>query len=120
MRAIDRLLKVAGTDRKIYKKVTIKGEDFSFWMTPLTIAQQQTAQKLAASDDANDFAIQLLVTKALDESSQPMFQQDAIPLLKRSIEKAEVEKLLLALIQVDEESEEVAPVTDIKSSRKAA
>ena len=61
MRAIDRLLKVAGTDRKIFKEVEIKGEDFSFWMKPLTIAEQQAAQKQAKSDDANDFAIQLLI-----------------------------------------------------------
>lgn len=119
MRAIDRLLKVAGTDRKIFKEVTIKGEDFSFYMKPLTIAEQQSAQKLAKTDDANDFALQLLVKKALDQDGQPMFQADAVPLLRNSIEKAGVEKLLLALIE-NNEDEEVAPVTDLKSVREAA
>ena len=72
MRAIDRLLKVAGTDRKIFKEVTIKGEDFSFYMKPLTIAEQQSAQKLAKNDDANEFALQLLVNKALTKMARSL------------------------------------------------
>ena len=57
MNYLDRLKKVAGTDRIIKKTVEIKGQDFSFWMKPLTIAESQAAQKLAKSDDANDFAL---------------------------------------------------------------
>ena len=116
MRAIDRLLKVAGTDRKIYKEVEIRGEDFSFWMKPLTIAEQQSAQRSAKSDDANDFAIQLLIRKAQDENGAQMFQADAAPMLRNAVEKAEVEKLLLALIREDEEE---APDLDMKSPKKA-
>jgi len=115
MRAIDRLLKVAGTDRKIFKEVEIRGEDFSFYMRPLTIAEQQSAQKQAKSDDANDFAIQLLIKKAMDENGSPMFQADAAPMLRNAIEKSEVEKLLLALIREDEVEEAV----DSKSSSEA-
>jgi len=107
MRAIDRLLKIAGTERKIYKEVEIKGEDFSFWMKPLTIAEQQSAQKQAKSDDANDFAIQLLIKKAQDENGAQMFQADAAPMLRNAIEKSEVEKLLLALIREDEVEGEI-------------
>ena len=117
MRAIDRLKKVAGVDRKIFKEVEIKGEDFSFWMTPLTMAEQQSAQKTAKSDDANDFALQLLVKKAMDENGNAMFQSDAVPMMRNAIEKAEVEKLLLALIREDESE---APDLDMKSPQKAA
>tara|TARA_R110001592_G_scaffold71021_5_gene217329 strand:+ start:7159 stop:7530 length:372 start_codon:yes stop_codon:yes gene_type:complete len=116
MRAIDRLVKLAGTSRKIRRSVDIKGEDFTFWMTPLTIAEQQSAQKQAKSDDANDFAIQLLVKKALDENGQAMFQADAGPMLRNEIEKSEVDKLLLALISQEEEAEEV-PALDMKSPK---
>lgn len=115
MRAIDRLVQLAGTSRKLRKSVDIKGKDFTFWMTPLTIAEQQSAQKQAKSDDANDFAIQLLVNKAMDENGQQMFQADAGPMLRNEIEKSEVEKLLLALIREDEEVEE----TDFKSPSEA-
>ena len=115
MRAIDRLVKLAGTSRKLRKSVDIKGEDFTFWMTPLTIAEQQSAQKQAKSDDANDFAIQLLVKKALDENGQKMFQADAGPMLRNEIEKVEVDKLLLALIREEETEEE--PDMDMKSPK---
>lgn len=121
MRAIDRLVKIAGTSRKIRKNVDIKGEDFTFWMTPLTIAEQQSAQKQAKSDDANDFAIQLLVKKALDENGQKMFQADAGPMLRNEIEKAEVDKLLLALIRnEDAEDDEEEPDMDMKSPKGSA
>ena len=116
MRAIDRLLKVAGSNRLIYKEVDIRGEDFSFWMYGLTIAEQQSAQKSAKSDDANDFAIQLLIKKALDKDGQPQYQADAGPMLRNAIEKSEVEKLLLALIREDDEVEEA---TDFKSPSEA-
>ena len=102
----------AGTDRKLHRQVDIKGAEFSFWMTPLTIAEQQAAQKQAKSDDANDFAIQLLIKKALDENGQRLFGADAGPVLRNEVEKAEVEKLLLALIRDDEEE---APDLDLKS-----
>ena len=114
MRAIDRLLKVAGTVRKVRKEVEIKGEDFTFYMTPLTIAEQQAANKQARSDDATDMAIQLLIKKALDVNGQPMFQQDAAAILRNSVDRNEVEKLLLALISSEEEEEEV-PALDMKS-----
>ena len=116
MRAIDRLVKLAGTSRLIRRTVNIKGEDFTFWMHPLTIAEQQSAQKQAKSDDANDFAIQLLIKKALDENGQAMFQADAGPMLRNEIEKSEVDKLLLALISQEEEAEE-EPAMDMKSPK---
>ena len=115
--ALARLMKRAGTDRKIYRQVEIKGEDFSFWMTPLTIAEQQSAQKQAKSDDANDFALQLLVKKAQDENGRPMFRVDAIPMLRNAVEKAEVEKLLLALIREDEVGDEIQ-MKSLKSTAK--
>jgi hypothetical protein len=110
------LMKRAGTDRKLRRQVEIKGDEFSFWMTPLTMAEQQAAQKQARSDDANDFALQLLIKKAMDENGQPLFRVDAIPMLRNAVEKAEVEKLLLALIRQDEED---APEMDMKSPEEA-
>ena len=112
------IMKRAGTDRKLQKSVIIKGDEFNFWMTPLTLAEQQAAQKQARSDDANDFALQLLVKKAQDENGQPLFRADAVSMLRNAAEKAEVEKLLLALIR-DEEEEDM-PNLDMKSPQKAA
>ena len=116
-RAIDRLLKVAGTTRKVRKDVTIKGEEFSFWMTPLTIAEQRAAEKQSRSDDVTDTGIQLLIRKAKDENDQPLFTAADASTLRNAIERAEVEKLLLALL-VNEEEEE-APDLDMKSADEA-
>ena len=45
MRAIDRLVKLAGTSRKIRRSVDIKGEDFTFW-----ISQEEEAEEVPALD----------------------------------------------------------------------
>ena len=116
MQMIERLKQRAGVDRKVYKEVMIKGEDFSFWHTPLTIREQTAAQKQAKSDDANDFAIALLIQKALDENGQRIFGADAGPILRNEVEKAEVEKLLLALVSQDEVEEDL----DLKSPQDTA
>jgi hypothetical protein len=117
-RAIDRLLKVAGNTRKIRKEVVIKGEEFSFWMTPLTIAEQKAAEKQSRSDDVTDTGIQLLIKKAKDENDLPLFTAADAPTLRNSIERIEVEKLLLALL-VNEE-EEQTPELDMKSADESA
>lgn len=114
-RAIDRLLKVAGNTRKIRKEVLIKGQEFSFWMTPLTIAEQKAAEKQSRSDDVTDTGIQLLIKKAKDDNDQPMFTAADAPTLRNAIERTEVEKLLLALL-VNDEEEEGQQELDMKSA----
>ena len=117
-RAIDRLLKVAGNTRKIRKEVIIKGEEFSFWITPLTIAEQKAAEKQSRSDDLLDTGIQLLIKKAKDENDQPLFTPADAPTLRNAIERNEVEKLLLALLMNEEE--EQTPELDMKSADESA
>ena len=119
VRAIDRLLKVAGSQRKIYKEVVIKGEEFSFWMTPLTIAEQRAAEKQSRSDDVTDTGIQLLIKKAKDDNDQPLFSPADAPTLRNSIERDEVQKLLLAMFVNEEDEEEEVPELDMKSADQA-
>ena len=108
-----RLQRIASTDRKIKRELFIRGEDFSFWMYPLSIAEQQTAQKLSKSTDATDYALQLLVRKAMDENGTPMFTVGDLPFLRNSVEKDVVDQMLLKLIEKEEE-EEILP--DSKST----
>lgn len=115
-RAIDWLQDRAGTERMITKTVDVKGEAFTFKHRPLTIIESQAAQKAAKSDDLNDFALQLLVQKALDENGRPLFQADAIMFLKRKVEKATVDALVMALLNQEEEE---APELDMKSPEAA-
>ena len=94
------------------------GSEFEFWMTPLTLAERTRAQKQAKSDDATDFALQLLVSKAKDESSRPLFNVGELAELRNELPASVVEALMLQLIgEVEEEAEEE---TDLKSAESGA
>ena len=93
------------------------GSDFEFWMTPLTLAERTRAQKQAKSDDATDFALQLLVSKARDENNRPLFNVGELAELRNELPASVVEALMLQLIgEAEEEEEEV----DLKSTEDGA
>ena len=93
------------------------GSEFEFWMTPLTLAERTRAQKQAKSDDATDFALQLLVSKARDENSRPLFNVGELAELRNELPASVVEALMLQLIgEVEQEEEEV----DLKSTEDGA
>ena len=82
MRAIDRLRKAANLEAT-RKEVTLSdGTVFEMWVTPLTLAEKESAQRMAKSDDANEFALRLLLTKAQDETGEKLFQLGEIDVLK--------------------------------------
>ena len=93
------------------------GSEFEFWMTPLTLAERTRAQKQAKSDDATDFALQLLVSKAKDENNRPLFNVGELAELRNELPASVVEALMLQLVgDVEEEEEEV----DLKSAEDGA
>ena len=102
-RAIDRLVKAA--DRRLIKKsvVLTNGDEFTFYHYKLVMAERERAQKDAGSDDANAFALQLLVLKALDEGGQRLFAAGDIAVLKNEVDDADLQKLMLALLQESDE-----------------
>ena len=63
-KALDRLKKSVSMKPARRAVELPDGSEFEFWMTPLTLAERTRAQKQAKSDDATDFALQLLVSKA--------------------------------------------------------
>ena len=62
----------------------LTGQILSF-MTPLTLAQRKRAQKQAKSDDATDFALQLLINVARDENQAPLFMAGDLAELRNSL-----------------------------------
>ena len=123
MRAIDRL-KAAVHMQPEKKSVELPdGSAFEFWMTPLTLAQRKRAQKQAKSDDATDFALQLLLNAARDENGAPMFQAGDLSELRNALPANLVDALMLEILganedEDEEEEEEVTPKSSSKSSRK--
>ena len=119
MNALQRL-KAAVSMKPAAKNLELpNGEEFEFWMSPLTLAERAKAQKQAKSDDATDFALQLLVTKARDKNGVPMFTQGDLADLRNSLPASLVESLMLLLVgeqELDEDDEEL----DMKSTEAAA
>jgi NAD(P)H-nitrite reductase large subunit len=106
IRALDRLKKAANLT-PVKKTVELSdGSQFEFYRTPLTMAERERAQKASNTDDANAFALQLLIQKAMDENGQRIFAAGEIAELKNEVRDADLQTLMLAAISEDN-SEEV-------------
>jgi hypothetical protein len=78
------------------------------WVTPLTMAERERAQKRAGSDDANAFAMQLLVAKAQDSNGEKLFNPGEIDVLKNEVKDKDLQSLMLAIL-TDDEAVEMDP-----------
>jgi len=105
LRAIDRLRKAANFEPIKQEVLLTNGDEFIFYVTPLTAAEREKAQKDAKSDNASDFAMQLLVAKALDENGEKLFRPGDIPVLKRDILDEDLQKLILCALRPNSEDE---------------
>jgi hypothetical protein len=117
--ALDRLKKSVSMAASRRAVELPDGTEFEFFMTPLTLAERGRAQKQAKSDDATDFALQLLVAKATDENGMKMFSPGEVAELRNELPASVVEALMLQLLQ-EPEAEEVEsdPKPSKTSSRK--
>lgn len=103
IRAIDRLRKAANLE-PVKKKVELSdGSVFEMWVAPLTMAERERAQKQAKSDDANAFALQLLIAKALDENGTKLFSAGEVDVLKNEVKDKDLQALMLAILTDDAE-----------------
>ena len=116
-RAIDKLRKAANLKSSRRLVVLDNGDEFEFWSTPLTMAQRDKANRDAKSDDINQFALQLLLTKATDESGSRLFSPGDLAVLKNEVRDDDLQKLMLAVIQTPEDEEDDL---DLKSARSRA
>ena len=122
MRAIDRLVAAVHMQPEKKSVELPDGSDFEFYMTPLTLAQRKRAQKQAKSDDATDFALQLLINVARDENQAPLFTAGDLAVLRNSLPANLVDALMLVILgateEDDEEEEEITPKSSRRSSKK--
>ena len=101
--ALDRLRKAANLE-PVKKEVELSdGSIFEMYVTPLTMAERERAQKQARSDDANAFALQLLLAKAQDENGRKLFNAGEIDVLKNEVKDKDLQSLMVAVINSDEE-----------------
>ena len=105
MSALDRLRKAANLEPEKKEVELSDGSVLEMWVTPLTMAERERAQRQAKSDDAGAFAMQLLLTKACDENGQKLFKPGEIDILKNEVKDKDLQALMLALLT--DESEEL-------------
>ncbi len=84
---------------------------FEFYSAPLTMAERERAQKMPGGEDTNGFALNLLVSKAIDDTGRRLFTAGEIAELKNEVRDADLQSLMLAVITNPEEEE-----TDMKST----
>ena len=83
MRAAEILRNKFGVSQLYSYDVTQDGEVlFKVFWHPLTIAERESIQKKVGSDDANDFALGLMIEKALDQDGKRLFQDGERAILK--------------------------------------
>ena len=79
-------------------------------VSPLTAAERP-GKKDARSDDANAFALQLLI-KSVDEDGRRLFGPGDAATLRNEVRDNDLQKLMLAVLSSEEEGEEL----DMKSA----
>jgi len=109
LRAIDRLRKAANLEPS--KKVVelSDGTEFEMYVTPLTMAERERAQKQAKSDDANAFALQLLIAKAQDSNGNKLFAAGEIDVLKNEVKDKDLQSLMLGVLSEGEDEAAIDP-----------
>ena len=101
--ALDRLRKAANLE-PVKKEVTLSdGSIFEMYVTPLTMAERERAQRLSKDDNTN-FPLQLLLAKAIDETGRKLFNAGEIDVLKNEVKDSDLQKLMLAVITEEEET----------------
>ena len=103
LRAIDRLKKAANLEPTKKEVELSDGSVFEMWIKPLTMAERERAQKATKTDDANEFALRLLLLKAEDKNGERLFSVGEIDILKNEVKDSDLQKIMLAVVEEDEE-----------------
>lgn len=98
LRAIDRLRKAANLEPTKKTVELSDGSTFEMWVSPLTMAERERAQRQAKSDDATAFALQLLLQKACDDTGAKLFSAAEIDILKNEVKDKDLQTLMLAIL----------------------
>ena len=115
-RAVDLLKNKFGVSQ-LYKHDVIKDNEviLSVYWHPLTIAEREAIQKKTNSDDANDFALQMMIEKALDKDGARLFQDGDKASLRREVESSILQEIELAMINAGADKEVEEAKADLKS-----
>jgi hypothetical protein len=92
------------------------GSVFEFYAAPLTMGERDRAENMPGGSNTNGFALNLLVTKAMDDTGKRLFAAGEIAELKEEVLDADLQALMLAIITNPEDAEQL----DMKSVKEGA
>ena len=99
MEAIELLRNKFGVSQK-YKYEVKDGEEtvLEIYWHPLTIAERESIMAKSKGDDANEFALNLMIEKALDNNGKRLFQDGHKASLRREVNAATLQDIQLAML----------------------
>ena len=115
-RAVDLLKNKFGVSQ-LYKHDVIKDGvvELSVYWHPLTIAERESITKKSDTNDPNDFALALMITKALDKDGNRLFQDGDKASLRREVEANILQEIQLAMIEAGQNKEVKEAKAELKS-----
>ena len=115
-RAIDLLKNSFGVSQLYQYDVKKEGKTiFTVYWHPLTIAERESIQKKSMSEDANEFALLLMIEKALDKDGARIFQDGDRASLRREVEASVLQDIQLAMIEAGQTKGVEEAKADLKS-----
>ena len=115
-RAVDLLKNKFGVSQ-LYKHDVKQNDEIilTVYWHPLTIAERESIQKKSGSEDANNYALQLMIEKALDKDGDRLFSDGDKASLRREIEANVLQEIQLAMIEAGINKEVETAKADLKS-----
>ena len=96
----------------------IKQDDeiiLTIYWHPLTIAERESIIKKSGSDDLNDYALLMMIEKALDQDGKRLFVDGDKASLRREIQSSVLEEIQLAMVNAGADKEVKQAKADLKS-----
>lgn len=117
MRATELLRNKFGVSQ-LYKHEVKDGDEvvLEVYWHPLTIAERESIQKKTGTDDANDFALGLMIEKALDAEGKRLFQDGEKAQLKNAVDASVLQEIQLAMLSSGSENKVEEAKADLKSA----
>ena len=116
MEAIELLRNKFGVSQK-YKYEVKDGEEtvLEIYWHPLTIAERESILAKSKGDDGNEFALNLMIEKALDKDGKRLFQDGHKASLRREVNAATLQDIQLAMLNSGSEYKLEEAKADLKS-----
>ena len=115
-RAIE-LLKGSFGVSQLYQHDVVKdgAVELTVYWHPLTIAERESIIKKSGTEDNNDYALQMMIEKALDKDGKRLFQDGDKASLRREVEASILEEIQLAMVNSCADKEVKEAKADLKS-----